>query len=122
MPSDIYVYLRTGPRNVLLNAVTATPTIVTQTIKSPPFRDLGFRSIGSAAEDFLLYPTSNTVPYTRLVASPDTFSVSVPDNVAHVDLRQSDLTVSFWKFETSDGIDKYFPAAEVLGWGDAELS
>jgi hypothetical protein len=144
MPTDLYVYLRGGRGDTLLTAVTTTPTVETKTIVSAPYRDLGHRGLangstgdgldvvvlsGSGIDGMKFDPPEVTIGgaapaavktgVTTGTLTPNTEGhvVSVPDNVSHVPPRQVDLLVSYWKFVCSDGIDKFFPVADVIGWG-----
>lgn len=142
MPQDLYVYIRTGPRNVLIQDVTAAPTITTETIKSPPYRDVGHRGLAAYsalgtgnAGDVVLFPatvsggvlTPDSIDYGIasgvVTAANQTYAIvsSVPDNVSHTPPRQADIVVPFWTFVTASMTYK-FPVSEVIGWGDEKLS
>lgn len=144
MPADQYVYFRDGSE-ALLTAVTATPTIVNKTIVSEPYRDLGHRGAtdttitasegqgldlvvleGATSSGHIFSPgnaniggSSTAVKTGIAVGASNTLGLlaSAPDNVTHVPPRQVDLLVPYWSFVCSDGIDKFFPVADVLGWG-----
>lgn len=142
MPTDLYVYLRDGS-DALLTAVTATPTIVNKTVVSEPYRDLGHRGLANGStgdgldvvkleanglDGMIFSPPTATVggasapvktglAANTAVSNTNGFTSSVPDNVSHVPPRQVDLLVSYWSFVCSDGIDKFFPVADVISWG-----
>lgn len=141
MPTDLYVHLRDGS-DVLLTAVTETPTIVNKTVVSDPYRDLGHRGtptngldiveLGTTAGLYdMVFAKTGEIPTHELngVTTPRRYGVrpadantsgqytmSAPDNVTHVPPRQTDLFISYWSFVCSDGIDKFVPVADVIMW------
>jgi hypothetical protein len=140
MPTDLYVYLRGGRGDALLTAVTETPEVVTKTVVSAPYRDLGHRGSTATGNDGLDIVELTQPIGSEMVFAPGNRSVggsssavptgvntgtgntkgqviSAPDNVTHVPPRQVDLLVSYWSFTCSDGIDKFFPVDDVIGWG-----
>ncbi len=130
MPSDLYVYLRHGRRSVLVRQVTATPTITVEDVRSEPYRDLGHRGSMSGAfgsdivslkTGLMFSPPSGSSGGIAVTSPSFDVDQSAPDNVTHIPPRQATLKVSYWVFTTTSGIDKKFPVADVLGWGDEPL-